>query len=273
MRLMMEEWEMSKNIVDKDLNKVFWRWYFFGQTGWNYEKMQGLGYYYSIYPLLESIYSEEEEKKRAAINQLQFFNTNNSTAPVILGLDVALEKEKGIESIDTVASLKTGLMGPLAGIGDTLFFVIPTTIVGSIASYLALEGNPIALILWILFGCVRLGFMRFFVWTGYKEGAKLVGELGNRLKKITQSANILGITVVGALIPSVVKATFGYEFTKGEVTLKLQDLANQIMPGLAPALVVFLTYWLLGRKKMNSTRVIFLLIFIGIIAYNLKIFV
>jgi PTS system mannose-specific IID component len=221
----MEEWEMSKNIVDKDVNKVFWRWYFFGQTGWNYEKMQGLGYYYSIYPLLESIYSEEEEKKRAAINQLQFFNTNNSTAPVILGLDVALEKEKGIESIDTVASLKTGLMGPLAGIGDTLFFVIPTTIVGSIASYLALEGNPIALILWILFGCVRLGFMRFFVWTGYK------------------------------------------------VTLKLQDLANQIMPGLAPALVVFLTYWLLGRKKMNSTRVIFLLIFIGIIAYNLKIFV
>ena len=101
----------------------------------------------------------------------------------------------------------------------------------------------------------------------------MVGKLGMLLKKITQSANILGITVVGALIPSVVKATFGYEFTKGEVTLKLQDLANQIMPGLAPALVVFLTYWLLGRKKMNSTRVIFLLIFIGIIAYNLKIFV
>ncbi|WP_250638164.1 PTS system mannose/fructose/sorbose family transporter subunit IID [Paenibacillus larvae] len=156
---------MSK-VLDRGLNKSFWRWYFFGQAGWNYEKMQGLGYYYSMYPMLESVYKDEEEKKEAAMNHLQFFNTNNSTAPVILGVNTALEKEKGIAAKDTITSLKTGMMGPLAGIGDTLFFVIPTTIIGSIASYLALKGNPAGLVLWILFGIFRLLFMRIFAWGG-----------------------------------------------------------------------------------------------------------
>lgn len=263
------------NKLDKNLNQVFWRWYFFGQAGWNYEKMQGLGYYFSIYPLLESVYGKKEDKeelKEASLNQLQFFNTNNTMAPMILGVNTAIEKEEGIKAKEAVTSIKTGLMGPLAGIGDTLFFVIPTTIIGSIASYLALKGNPAGLVLWLVFGIVRLICMRLFVKAGYREGTKLISEIGNRLKKVTSAANILGITVVGALIPSVVKAKFGYQFTQGEVTLSLQDIADQIMPGLAPALIVLLTYGLLGRKKMNSTKVIFILILFGIVAFNLKIF-
>ena len=80
------------------------------------------------------------------------------------------------------------------------------------------------------------------------EGAKVVGELGNKLKKITKAANVLGITVIGALIPSVVNAKFAYTFTQGEVSIAVQELADKIMPSLAPCLVVLLTYWLLGRK-------------------------
>lgn len=263
---------MSKRKMDRDLNKVFWRWFFFGQASWNYQKFQGLGYYFSILPLLKNLYKDTEDRQKAAMTHMQFFNTNNSMAPLILGVNTALEKEKGIKSMEAVASLKTGMMGPLAGIGDTLFFVIPTTIVGSIASYLALEGNPIGLILWIVFGTVRLGAMRFFAWSGYQEGVRLVTEIGGRLKNLTKAANVLGITVVGALIPTVVRATFGYEFTQGEVTLSIQELADQILPALGPVLVVALTYWMLGKKKLNSTRVVFILMAIGIIAYNLKIF-
>ena len=160
----------------------------------------------------------------------------------------------------------------LAGIGDTLFHVIPSTIIGSLASYMALEGNPMALILWIAFGFLRLGFMRSFFKMRYREGAKVVGELGNKLKKITKAANVLGITVIGALIPSVVNAKFAYTFTQGEVSIAVQELADKIMPSLAPCLVVLLTYWLLGRKKMNSTRVTLLLVVLGILAFNLMIF-
>ena len=79
------------------------------------------------------------------------------------------------------------------------------------------------------------------------------------------------LTVIGALIPSVVKAKLGFEFHYGEISLKLQDVANQLMPGLVPLLVVLLTYWLLGLKRMNSTRVIFILMFIGVVGYNLNI--
>lgn len=104
-----------------------------------------------------------------------------------------------------------------------------------------------------------------------KEGAKIVSEIGGKLKKITQAANILGITVIGALIPSVVNAKFGFEFKWGEVSITLQSLSDQRMPALAPTLVVFLAYWLLGRKQMNSTRVTVFLVVLGIVLYNLRI--
>ena len=140
--------------MNKVLKRVFWRWFLFGQSGWNYEKMQGLGYLYSIYPFLEKKYTKPEEQKEAARVHSQFFNTNNTMAPGILGVNIALEEQTGLAGKDAVAGIKTGLMGPLAGIGDTLFFVIPTTIIGSVASYLALQGNPVGLILWLLFSLV-----------------------------------------------------------------------------------------------------------------------
>lgn len=260
---------MSKQ--DKIKNSVFWRWYFLGQAGWNYNKMQGLGYYYSIFPFLEKKYQDTEEMKEMAEAELQFFNTNAGMAPLILGVDMAVQEEKGIEAKETATALKTGLMGPLAGIGDTLFGVLPSTIIGSIASYMALEGNPAALLLWIVFGFIRLFLMRSFYKLGYSEGSKAITELGDKLKKITGSANILGITVIGGLIPTVVNAQFKYEFAMGEVTITLQELSDQIMPGLAPALVVLLTYWLLGNKKMNSTRVTLLLIVVGILSNVLNV--
>ena len=116
---MLEVWVMSKMQLSKETNKVFWRWYFLGGAGWNYEKMQGLGYYFSTLPLIKKIYKKDDDLKKAAQVEMQFFNTNNTMAPIVLGLDCALQEEKGIESVETLASLKTGMMGPLAGIGDT----------------------------------------------------------------------------------------------------------------------------------------------------------
>ena len=261
----------EKVVLTKEGNQVFWRWYFLGGCGWNYEKMQGLGYYFSMLPMIKK-QSDPQVKEQLAKTELQFFNTNNTMAPIIMGVDCALQDSTGAEAIDTIAALKTGMMGPLAGIGDTLFHVIPSTIIGSIASYMALEGSPLALVLWLFFGLFRAFCMRSFFGMGYKEGAKIVSEIGNRLKKITQAANILGITVIGALIPSVVNAKFAYEFSMGEVSISVQQLADQIMPSLAPTLLVFFAYWMLGRKKMNSTRVTLLLVVVGILAYNLKIF-
>ena len=120
----------TNNGLTKEGKSVFWRWYFLGGAGWNYEKMQGLGYYFSMLPMIKK-QKDEEARKTLAKTELQFFNTNNTMAPIIMGVDCALQDQTGAEAADTIAALKTGMMGPLAGIGDTLFHVIPSTIIGT----------------------------------------------------------------------------------------------------------------------------------------------
>ena len=260
----------SNQLEKKDYLKTSLRAYFL-QNGFNYGNYQGLGYANVLYPSLRKMYKDDDDKLQEALKEnIEFFNTNIHFLPFITSLHLVMLENKTPSS--EIRNIKMALMGPLAGIGDTLFHVIPSTIIGSIASYMALEGSPLALVLWIFFGLLRMFCMKNFFSLGYREGAKIVSEIGNRLKKITKAANILGITVIGALIPSVVNARFAYEFSWGEVSISVQELADKIMPSLAPTLVVFFAYWMLGRKKMNSTRVTLLLVVVGILAYNLKVF-
>ncbi|MBB6714495.1 PTS system mannose/fructose/sorbose family transporter subunit IID [Clostridium gasigenes] len=262
---------MSKNLekkLDKKImNSVFKRWWLGVHTGWNYEKMQGLGYSYAMMPALKEIYKDDEEGLKAAVkNNMQFFNTNATTGSLIIGATLALE-EQGSSSREAVTAVKTGLMGPLAGVGDTLFTVLPNTVIGSIAAYMALEGNPIGIFLWIAFNIMRVTLIKQFIQIGYTQGTKLVGSLGGVLKNVTEAANILGITVVGALVPSVINAKFKFEWQNGEVVFKLQEIADKIMPALAPVALVAFTYWLLGRKRMTSTKAIFILMGLGIVLH------
>lgn len=263
---------MSKKISQKTLNRVFKRWVLGIHTCWNYETMQGLGYGYSILPALEEIYGDDKEGLKEAVERnIQFFNTNATTGSLIVGATLALEEE-GKSAKEAALAIKTGLMGPLAGVGDTLFLVLPNTIIGSIAAYMGIQGNPIGIFLWIAFNILRLFCMKKFMEIGYTQGSKLVSSIGGTLKNITEAANILGITVIGALVPSVINAKFAFQWKNGDVVFKLQDIADKIMPGLAPVLVVAFTYWLLGRKNMSSTKAIFILMALGIILKILWVF-
>ena len=261
---------MSK-LDKKTINSVFKRWLFGVHTCWNYEKMQGLGFCYAMIPALKKIYKDDEEGLKEAVqHNMQFFNTNASTGSAIVGAALALE-EQGPQAREAVTAIKTGLMGPLAGVGDTLFTVLPNTVIGSIAAYMALEGQPIGIFLWIAFNILRLFCMHKFMTLGYEKGSMLVNSIGGLLKNLTEAANILGITVVGALVPSVLNAKFALEWQNGDVLFSLQDIADKIMPGLAPVAIVGFTYWLLGRKNMTSTKAIFVLMGLGIVLFNLKI--
>ncbi|SFB10865.1 PTS system IID component, Man family [Clostridium frigidicarnis] len=263
--------ETKKKLDDKTINKVFRRWLLATQTAWNYEKMQGLGYCFAILPALRKIYNNEDELNEAVKNHLQFFNCNIVTGQFILGANMAIEEAEGAKAKEAVAAIKTGLMGPLAGIGDTLFGVTLNTVFGSIAAYMALEGSAIGCYLWILANLTKIVISKSFIKAGYKQGAKLVSSIGNVLKNITDAASVLGLMVIGALIPTVVKGNVPYVYTSGEVELIAQEILDKIMPSLVPVGIVALTYWLLGRKNMNSTRVIIALIVLSIVAFNLKI--
>ncbi len=257
----------------KDYKKsVYLRWLFTNSTAWNYENYQGLGYCASMIPSLKQIYKDDPEGLHESIGvHLQFFNTNATTGAAILGATLAMEEQSGSEAIEAVRGIKVGLMGALAGVGDTLFSVLPNTIIGAISAYMALEGIWWGVMLFPLFFITQNFLVYYIVKLGYVEGTNLITRMSGKLKSLTNAANTMGILVVGALIPSVVRATTPLVFEVGEVTQSAQEILDGILPGLLPMIIVFATYSLLGIKKLNSTHVIFILLFAGIILHALKI--
>lgn len=263
--------ETKEKLTKSDLRKVNFRWLLGSQIAWNYERMMSTGYIFAMLPVLRKIYKDDDELREVLKSHLQFFNTNPSMGHMLLGTTLAIEEEMGYESKDVVTSLKTGLMGPLAGIGDTIFGVIASTVFGSIAAYMALEGSYIGVLIWTVWYIVRILIRLELFNIGYKQGVKLVTTLSDKLKHLSEAATVLGLTVIGALIPTVVKAKVPYIFTSGDVKLEVQEILNQIMPSLIPISMVALIYWLLGKKFMNSTRAIFFVLILSIILYSLKI--
>lgn len=259
----------NNKLTKSDINKVYVRNLFGFQWGWNYEKMQGLGYSWVIMPALKRIYKNNPEGMKKALKmQLGYFNTTPAMSHLIIGADMALEESLGEKSEEAVSSLKTGLMGPFAGVGDTLFIAIYRAIVFSIASYIALDGNAIGLIVPLL-ACLAVLFVRYkFTYIGYNESKKLAVGFANSIAPITEGAAILGLTVVGGLIASVITYKLNLTFSLGEVSLDIQSMLDKIMPSLIPLIIVLFSYWLLGKKKFNSTHLIMVIIVIGMVLGN-----
>jgi len=264
----------NKKITEKDLKTVYKRWLFASQLGWNYERMQGLGYTYTMMPVLRKLYDKKEDLKEMTKVHMQFFNTHPHVAPIVLGADIAIEEKNGVESKDAVLGIKTGLMGPLAGIGDTLNGVIAKSVFGGIAGSLALGLKSGGILLLPIVGILLYTAYNFLMWwlrwiflkLGYKEGVKLVSTLSGKLNHITEAANVLGVTVIGAMIPLTVKIGVKYQYKIGQKVTNVQaDFIDKIMPALIPALLVGLIYWLLGKKKMSSSKAILVVIILGVL--------
>jgi PTS system mannose-specific IID component len=271
----------TKKVTRKDLMAAFWRYIWMSQCGWNYERMQSVGYCYSMLPIFKKTRSGKEEFKEAFITNLNFYNTNPVVGtPLIMGAHVALE-EAGA-SLDTTEGLKVGLMGPLAGVGDTLVWAIYNSIIFSIGSIMALGGNvfgPIFVVLFIFFPYMAVRYWQY-MWA-YNQGSNLLSSLGGgAIARITELATIVGLIVVGGFAPSIVRLTTPLKFSQettlaGEAvtqTVEIQSSLDSIMPYLLPAVVTYLAYWLLKKKGWTPVQVIFLLIAVGFLGGALNIF-
>ena len=259
-------------LTKKEINSLSKRWIMGSQVTWNYEKQMGVGYLWAMLPIIQKLYKNPEDQKEMMKTHLQFFNTTPHMGGFILGIDAATEDSEGIKAKETVKGLKTGLMGPFAGVGDTLFGVLFPTIFGSIAAYMGSEGNITGAIIWMLVNLAILIFRMFSVSIGYREGCRIITSAKDKLNALTASATLLGITVVGALIATVVKANVTATFVSGEISVNGQEILNQIMPCLIPAAVVGSVYWLLGRKKMTSTKATLIVLALSIALHALGIF-
>ncbi len=257
---------MNKKLDRKDLNAVWKRYLLAAEMTFNYENYQGLNYAYSIYPALKKIHANDSEKlKQAMKSHMSFFNTNVVLGGnLTLGIDCAMEENDA--SLSDVANLKTSLMGPLAGVGDTLFFVIPKVIFGGIAGYMALEGNSLGVFLYVgVFAIMRLIFGRFFFYKAYEKGSSLIGSMGNTMQNVLESLSILGMTVVGALIPWSVSASSPLVIKTGELSIEIQPYLDEVLPNLLPLAIVVFAYFMLGKKNMSSTKLIYIIFAIGIL--------
>lgn len=248
-------------LTDKDFKQINLRSLFGYQLGWNYERMQNTGYLYTILPQFRKIYGDDSpELKEMMKLHTQFFNTSNFFNTIITGIDLAIEENEGIAGKDTVEGLKVGLMGPFAAIGDSIFASLIPTIFGALAASMAAQGNPIGVLIWVaasLLICVfRWKQLRF----AYNKGVSLVTDMRDRLNALTDSATVLGVFMVGALVATMVNVKFGWVPKIGKVSMNIQNNLDMIIPKLLPALIVGFVYWLLGKKKMTSTKAILIVL-------------
>lgn len=256
-------------LTKSDLNKMFWRSQFLMASS-NYERMQALGAYYSIVPALKKEYGDAPKELRVAAikRHLEFFNTNPYVYGPILGITAAMEEQTDESEKESVISVRTGLMGPLAGLGDSLLAMTIVPIFMSIGSGLAIQGNPIGPILFfVLFSLLIWPLKYKGVFMGYEEGSKLLtGQNGKSLlQRISTMGNVVGLMVVGSLIVSTVKVNIPIEYTVGESTFKVQEMLDGIMPNLFPFLLTFLIYFLLKKKNAkNAVAIIISIMVLGI---------
>ena len=283
----------------------------FLQGSWNYERMQNGGWAYSLIPALKKLYPNKDDASAALKRHLEFFNTHPYIAAPILGVTLALEEERanGAQIDDAaIQGVKVGMMGPLAGIGDPVFWFTVRPILGAIAASLATGGSVIApLFFFFVWNIVRVAFLWYTQEFGYQKGSEITKDLsGGILQTITKGASILGMFVMGILVQrwtninfpmviSKVKMADGafIKFPEGAVNgaqlqevltamnkgvalspdkvTTLQDNLNQLVPGFAALLLTFLCMWLL-KKKVNPIAIIFGLFAVGILGHLVGIF-
>lgn len=304
---MKERVKLSK----RDRLKVAWRHQFLQGT-WNYERMQNGGWCYSIIPAIKKLYKTDEERSAALKRHMEFYNTHPYVSAPVMGVTLALEEERanGADVNDqSIQGVKIGMMGPLAGVGDPIFWFTLRPILGALGASLALSGNIVGpLLFFFVWNIIRMAFLWYTQEFGYKVGNSIAQDLsGGLLRKITQGASILGMFIIGALVQRWVSISFtpvvsrvtqqegayidwsqigtGAEGIKSaleqysalgpnalniEKVTTLQQNLDQLIPGLAALLLTLLCCWLL-KKKVSPIVIIIALFIVGIVAHLLGI--
>ena len=213
--------------------------------------------YASFYALRKIYGGDEDAFNRAILNQLDcVFNATPPVSGLILGAGLAIEDTGHEAGQQAENDLKVGLMGPVSGIGDVFIWILPLTILGSIAGYMAMEGNPVGILSWVAIWAV------LYVWRmqnynqGYNAGVQIITTMADKLAVLTDAASILGLMVVGSLIYSTVAIHTPLTFAFGDVALPIQEgVLDLIFPNIMGIGVTALVYRLI-KKGTNLSLII-----------------
>lgn len=275
-----KEVKQEKRITNKDLMKVWWRWVFFQEASVSYERLQAPGFFYAISPVLVKLYGDNPEELTAACKRhMQFYNSEPYCGLAIHGITLALEEERANGapiSDEAINSLKTGLMGPLAGLGDSVRAGTIAPIVTAFCISIGQTGNLIAPFL--LEGILVAIVWPFAIWLlkkSYHTGKEGIQEIfsSGKLNWITTMTSTLGGITLGALAASYVTLSSPLEFVLGKGSkIALQaDVLDVILKNILPLSMVLLSVYLLN-KKVSAVKIILILAVVCAIGVLIGIF-
>ena len=260
--------EPQKLLTKHELNQIWYRWGFTHLSSMSYEKLQGHAWAYSYLPFARKYYKNDPEKKRRLLERhSMFYNTEPQTGQIINGIVASLEEQIALGndvSEEMPVNIKATLMGPLAGIGDSIIQGIIVPILLSIAMSLAKGGSPVGPLFYIIaYGIIGPTISYIAFHSGYKLGVGAIDTIvGENSKRITDAFNILGVMVVGALAANTIVLKTVAKIPLGGKSQPLQTVLDGIFPGLLPLAMVILGWWLVSSKQMTATKVIIIMVVI-----------
>lgn len=246
----------SKLFSKSDIDRLGLRTAFL-QVCFNYERMQGIGWTYTLLPYLQKIYKDDKVKLAEAMkDHMGFINTHPALVGFLSGLILSLEEKR--EDRNLISSLRIALFGPLAGIGDAMFWFTILPIVAGICASFASQGSILGP---LIFFIIYMGiFALRIMWTriGYNLGTQALESVKSLSSTVTKAATVLGLTVVGALIASYVHITVLSQIPiTADHSVALQaDFFDKIIPNILPLAYTFIMYYFLRKKKVSPTILI-----------------
>ena len=269
----------DKKVTRKDIRKMSLNEGSLGmEYSWNYERQMNVAFAVMIEPILRKIYSDDDIKYYEALDRhLEFFNITPQFAPFVGGLVASAEEAiaEGTADPDLSTQIKASLMGPLSGIGDSIFLGAIRVIAVGVGLSFALEGSLLGPLLYLLIYNIPSFALRIFgADLGYRTGFEFVERLERQgtMNLVMQAMGVLSMIVIGGMSSDMVWTEIALTIGRGDEAQTVQELLNSIMPALIPLAVTWLYYWLLDRKNVKPTTIIIFTMLIGVIGAYFGIF-
>ncbi len=257
----------ERKVSKKALAKSFRNWYYGNLTCFSQEHMQTFGYLVSMLPIVEDLYEDKDDQTKALQTYSAFFNTEPQIGSMIVGVTVGLEEARAngqpVDD-DTINGIRAGLMGPLAGIGDSLIVGTLIPILLGIAMGLSQGGSVLGPIFYIVVWNLLAYFgMRFAYYRGYKLGGDAVEALvGPNAQALREAIVMVGTIVIGAVDATWVSITTALTLPGGGT---LQGTLDGIYPKLLPLIFTIFCWWLMAKKKVSPIITMLILLVIAFV--------
>ena len=262
-----------KKVSKKTLNSSFWRWWYGNLTCFSHEHMQTFGYMWSMLPIIKELYPTHEEQCEKMQTYYPFFNTEPQIGCIVVGITAGLEEARanGADGIDDemINGIRAGLMGPLAGIGDSLIVGTYITILLGIALGFSEGGSAIGPIFYIVvWNATSIWFQHYIYFLGYNLGGSAVELLvGDRATAFRNAVITMGQVIVGAMAASWVAIStnivIAQDSTGADITLGSK--LDGAFPKLLTCVFVLFCWWLMAKKGMSPVKCLLLMVVIGFV--------